>query len=357
MPDTMPLAAALRHALKVNRWLIALALLEAGSALALSVAYGLPYSNRTFQSMVNLLTVLTPVYLLVLLIWTVAGLALAEPRARPIPRLLQGLRATLGDLPRMASGAVALFSVTFFFSGFTYIKSVIPDVVPFGWDMTLANLDRAIHGGVDAHRLLGPLFDTPLATTAVNAAYHFWFFLLYFFVFVACFTGANPAARQRFLISFPLVWGLGGSLAALVFSSAGPCYYQLVGLGDRFVPLMQKLQTFAETSPVWALDVQAALWVGYNQETAIRGISAFPSMHVASSTLMMLHAFTWRRWAGWLMLGFLGLILVGSVHLGWHYAVDGYAAIALTVAIWAVVGRLLEGRARAPEAASQPAAM
>ncbi|MEA5159803.1 hypothetical protein U5903_03350 [Cereibacter johrii] len=46
-----------------------------------------------------------------------------------------------------------------------------------------------------------------------------------------------------------------------------------------------------------------------------------------------------------------------SVHLGWHHAVDGYAAIALTVAIWAVVGRLLEGRARAPEAASQPAAM
>jgi hypothetical protein len=36
------------------------------------------------------------------------------------------------------------------------------------------------------------------------------------------------------------------------------------------------------------------------------------------------------------------MILVGSVHLGWHYAIDGYAAIIGTWAIWWIVGRLLE---------------
>ncbi|RHZ98690.1 hypothetical protein D1114_00970 [Cereibacter sphaeroides] len=72
---------------------------------------------------------------------------------------------------------------------------------------------------------------------------------------------------------------------------------------------------------------------------------------------MMFHAFTWRRRAGWLMPGFPGPILVGSVNPGWHCAVDGYAGTALTAALRAGVGRFLEGRARAPEAASQPAAM
>lgn len=35
------------------------------------------------------------------------------------------------------------------------------------------------------------------------------------------------------------------------------------------------------------------------------------------------------------------LIFAGSVHLGWHYAVDGYASALSTAAIWIGVGRLL----------------
>ncbi len=40
-------------------------------------------------------------------------------------------------------------------------------------------------------------------------------------------------------------------------------------------------------------------------------------------------------------------ILVGSVHLGWHYAVDGYIGAAIAAAIWFGVGavqRLLPGQ-------------
>lgn len=32
------------------------------------------------------------------------------------------------------------------------------------------------------------------------------------------------------------------------------------------------------------------------------------------------------------------MILVGSVHLAWHYAVDGYAAIALALTCWRLAG-------------------
>ncbi|AZI35430.1 hypothetical protein NT2_09_00850 [Caenibius tardaugens NBRC 16725] len=36
---------------------------------------------------------------------------------------------------------------------------------------------------------------------------------------------------------------------------------------------------------------------------------------------------------------FFAIILIGSVHLAYHYAVDGYAAIIATAIIWIVAGR------------------
>ena len=35
---------------------------------------------------------------------------------------------------------------------------------------------------------------------------------------------------------------------------------------------------------------------------------------------------------------YLLVIMVGSVHIGWHYAVDGYVAIATTLILWKIVG-------------------
>ena len=37
---------------------------------------------------------------------------------------------------------------------------------------------------------------------------------------------------------------------------------------------------------------------------------------------------------------YAGVILLGSVHLGWHYAVDGYAAIGIALACWWIAGVL-----------------
>jgi membrane-associated phospholipid phosphatase len=59
------------------------------------------------------------------------------------------------------------------------------------------------------------------------------------------------------------------------------------------------------------------------------GISAFPSMHVAliSFNAFFLAEYS-KRW-GLVAFGYTGLIAVSSVYLGWHYAIDGYAAFAL----------------------------
>jgi hypothetical protein len=42
------------------------------------------------------------------------------------------------------------------------------------------------------------------------------------------------------------------------------------------------------------------------------------------------------------------VILVGSVHLGWHYALDGYASIVAVIVLWHAVGRGLRRLPRPP---------
>lgn len=96
--------------------------------------------------------------------------------------------------------------------------------------------------------------------------------------------------------------------------------------------------------PVWSIDVQDLLWSAYNgRETGlVKGISAMPSMHVAIVCLFVLLGWRVNRIAGIGFTIFAAIIMVGSVHLGWHYAIDGYLAIILTFLIWRAVGFLVK---------------
>jgi membrane-associated phospholipid phosphatase len=85
------------------------------------------------------------------------------------------------------------------------------------------------------------------------------------------------------------------------------------------------------------------LWAAYESRTltAGSGISAMPSLHVATSLSFAILGWKTSRLVGVLLGMFAAIILIGSVHLGWHYAVDGYLSIALTGLIWWAVGRWL----------------
>ena len=81
-----------------------------------------------------------------------------------------------------------------------------------------------------------------------------------------------------------------------------------------------------------------------------------PSMHVSIACLLMLASLKMgRRWA---IVGvlFLGSIVLGSVHLAYHYAIDAYASLAATPAIWWVSKHLkLPVRTRSAEVAAATA--
>jgi hypothetical protein len=64
-------------------------------------------------------------------------------------------------------------------------------------------------------------------------------------------------------------------------------------------------------------------------------------MHVAMATLFALLCWRVRRWLGVIMTIFALVIMIGSVHLAWHYAIDGYVGASGILLIWCLVGRLV----------------
>lgn len=157
------------------------------------------------------------------------------------------------------------------------------------------------------------------------------------------------ALRMQYLTAFVILWSVLGLFSALLLSSAGPVYYdQVVGGLSPYEPLMDALkntdaQFNGDFFRVQALGLQDKLWLYHNgQQTNIgSGISVMPSMHVAQTTLLFLLARGINENLGRAMFAFLITIMIGSVHLGWHYALDGYLSVILTVILWKLSGFLI----------------
>jgi membrane-associated phospholipid phosphatase len=255
-------------------------------------------------------------------------------------------RALVADIvhlvkhPAVIVNAVPVFAAMVFFNkAMVELKPMIPAIKPFAWDESLMELDRALHFGVDPWAILQPVLGYDYITFALNIAYNFWFVALFSAWFWFGFQKQSSELRTRFFLSYMLAWFVGGGLLAVMFSSAGPVYYGRIGLSpDPFVPLFAYLNDADTRIPLWFLDTQQMLWDGYTGKGQPLGISAMPSMHNASAVLFALAFAKVSRKLGWFFGIYAAIILVGSVHLGWHYAVDGYAGILLGLACWWVAG-------------------
>jgi membrane-associated phospholipid phosphatase len=136
-------------------------------------------------------------------------------------------------------------------------------------------------------------------------------------------------------------WIVLGNLVALVADSGGPCFYGEFYGRQPFQPLFDRLNSVAQQiHPLTALNIQQYIIEQYRTgaDALGQGISAFPSMHVAIAMLIALFFFDINKFAGYLGFIFCALILVGSVILGWHYAVDGLASMVAVAVLWALAG-------------------
>lgn len=282
--------------------------------------------------------------LFVFLIGYIVHLAVIERQSRPLRRISSDFRAHILNPGNLASVAVPLCAIPIFVSAFTSFKSMIPQINPFALDPLFARMDQALHLGFHPWELTHAIFGSPAASLVINFFYNAWFFIMWGFLLWFTLDLRRRDLRQQFLLSFMLLWVLLGSVTALALSSAGPVYYgRVTGLEDIFAPLMDRLAEidapFAERDSFWrihALNIQQMLYDKYTATmTGIgAGISAMPSMHVAIAVLLALAARRLNRWFGRAMIFYVVMIQIGSVHLGWHYAIDGYLSIILTLGVW-----------------------
>ena len=211
------------------------------------------------------------------------------------------------------------------------MKCTFPLIRPFYFDPALSQWSRAFHGGVIVWQVLHGLLDHPWLNSLITFNYYVvWAALCAASPLLAAFI-KDRVLRRRYLMSYILAWILFGVIAALMFMSAGPIFYEHVtGDAHRY----KAMQTYLRSHGMdWG---PAYLWHVY-KTGAIEpggGISDFPSMHVTIATLATCLSWSINRWLGVVMTLFTALIVVSSVYLGWHYAVGDYVVAPMTCLLW-----------------------
>ena len=334
--------ARLASVLRAHLWLVAIILLYLAAAYLVARHHGLTQS-MSVSIYGFLVPQMTGVYLFFFALFYLAYVMVVVRPARLIRHLVTDIQGNWLVTERLFGGLVIVLIQQVFFSIFTSMKAMIPVINPFSWDATLAEWDRTLHGGVDPWALMHPVIGYPLVTTVINFLYQCWLFVLFGILVWQAFALNDQRLRMQFFVTLLVLWVLLGNVGATLLSSAGPVYFgRITGLEDPYQPLMSYLRAASEVSPVWVLEVHDRLWNAYvaDSNQLGKGISAMPSIHVATSVLFALT--TWRvsRLLGAVFWGYAAVVMVGSVHLAWHYALDGYVAAVATCLLWLGAGWL-----------------
>jgi hypothetical protein len=336
--------------LRAHIWLIAPAEIYIIVAYGIAVILGKP-ASFSFLGYESDFAIATPILFGGFLVGHAVYMMLVVRPRRLTLAIMDDLRSNYLTRERLLNAVPIIVILPLFNSACTLMKTLIPAMHPYNWDVTLANWDTALHFGVAPWRLLQPFLGNPLMTSSANIVYCGWFFGLASLWFWQAFALRDRLLRMQFFIAYMACFILLGNFAATWLASGGPCFYgRLVAGPDPYSPLMQYLHQASLHSDVnistglqdmlWQYQVSGGTGVG-------AGISAMPSMHVAGAMLFALLGWRTNRWLGIALTINVALILMATVYLGWHYAIDGYASIVGTLVIWWVVGAVIR-RAAAP---------
>jgi hypothetical protein len=266
----------------------------------------------------------------------------------PAQRLIGALSRTLRTPWLFAAAFGPLVLLPVLCGAFGTLKVLLPHYLPFAHDHLFAELDRALFLGTDPWRVTHAIFGGTVATIVLDEIYTAWLALLPFAI--GGFALVAPRTeRARFILAMVLTWALLGVAGAWAGSSAGPIFLDLLGHPDaaRYEGLMRGLAAADAASPPHGLNAlrwRRVLWDAYVERNLSfgMGISAMPSMHNAITMLYALAAFRLNKWLGIAAAAYAVVIFIGSVHLAWHYAIDGIAGGGAVVLIWFGVDRYLK---------------
>ncbi len=299
--------------------------------------------------------------LLVVLVWLLLRTLFVERPERPFHFLAERASRQWFPPARLRQAIVEFVLVALTMSAYTSFKSLIPHWTTYSWDPLWIRIDRQLHWGVEPWRITHSLFGNATTTWIADLFYRSWFLVMMGAVFWQAISLPRNERRGRFFLAFYLCWIINGTILAFHFASVGPCFCGDAGIADgrMFDPLMNRLSAINDQHALWSLTSQTMLMSYYHEHTLApgSGISAMPSMHV--SIAMLLFLLGWRSSTPWRWISFLFLMatVIASVHLAWHYAVDGYLAIGTTAMIWMVTSPSFWRAARGKFALRHPSRM
>jgi len=232
-------------------------------------------------------------------------------------------------------GFAAVLAISVLTPAFAVFKSSMPIFWPFYADPFFAELDRLLHFGNDAYQLFVLTNFLPSGNILELFYGPIWLLVLFVAPALIGFFDASAPRKWRFVGMTLISWVVLGNVVAFLGLSAGPAFYDRIYGTERFADFFTFFNaaglndTLVEESQAWLWDmhIQGKSWIG-------TGISAFPSVHVATSCAIALYCWDVNRLLGIVGLIYLSIILMLSVLTGYHYAVDGYFSILVIWIFW-----------------------
>lgn len=224
-----------------------------------------------------------------------------------------------------------------FMAGFTVMKVCLPFMTGYHWDVFWTEADAVLFGTDPwrvTHALIGPRGSELMAHVYTLI----WGTAMTFILPIYVLSG-RPDRVINAYSALMMIWLVGGVGGTAIFSSMGPVFADMAdaSLADRFAPLRASLiDRLGGDDGAIILTSQDYLrrTVDVHHVFRAAGVSAMPSMHIATSAfLVMLAGRTLWRWPA---MALLVTMWVGSVHFGYHYALDGIVGAAITWICWRI---------------------
>lgn len=265
--------------------------------------------------------------------------------------ILWRMSTSRGTLARQVAHAVLTLAICcIFLAAFSTVKTAMPEAArqlglpEFFADPFFAELDRQLFFGTDpwrpVHALTQSLGLTDFASQSSVIYGLVWIVPAFYLPAVMVLIGEREERVRHFVMLYAFAWIVLGNLVAFAGLSAGPVFYDRVFGTERFAELHVALDA-GGLATSWFGRIQPNLWAAYaeGENMVGSGISAFPSLHIATIFVAALYL-NEKHWTlgliGWLM---TAAMLFISVWIGYHYLIDGVFSIVAVFAAHLVLKR------------------
>jgi hypothetical protein len=287
----------------------------AAVAVAVATAYDLPLRD---PDGVNVPTYIRlPLILLATFLTDVVPPAVVRAETpRAFPGALRGVVRERWPLSHVRFAVIGLGAWYLTYVAFRNLKSYVPFVNRNLYDDTLARIDRVLMLGHDPATLLHDLFGTGAAAHFFSFVYIAWIVLVPASLVVALVWSRNVRAGEWFVTAVAVDWVLGVAT-----------YFAVPTLG----PVYADPKLFADLPQTWVSSLQSTMiqerydvLLDPFATHAVQTIAAFASLHVGITvtTCLMAELLDMPRWLRSALWVFLGLTVLCTVYLGWHYLSD-----------------------------------